>query len=213
MSKVIADISMSLDGYVTARGADEEHGLGVGGEAIHAWVLEQPRSPVDEAVLSRSFEQTGAVVLGRRLFDVVDGPHGWDDGVGYGHDQDQSVAPPCYVVTHQEPAQVRLASRFRFVTGGVAAAIDAARKAAGVKDVVVMGGAKVIDQSLAEGLVDELRLHLSPLLLGGGTRLFDLAGRTTLVQRSVTGSPRATHITYEVVRDQAPAGASDFRLS
>ena len=201
MGKVIADISMSLDGYVTARGADEEHGLGVGGEAIHAWVLEQPRSPVDEAVLSRSFEETGAVVLGRRLFDVVDGPHGWDDGVGYGHDQDQSVAPPCYVVTHQEPAQVRLASRFRFVTGGVAAAIDAARKAAGAKDVVVMGGAKVIDQSLAEGLVDELRLHLSPLVLGGGTRLFDLAGRTTLVQRSVTASPRATHITYEVVRD------------
>jgi hypothetical protein len=80
-------------------------------------VLEEPRSPVDEEVLARSFEQTGAVVLGRRLFDVVDGPHGWDDGVGYGHDQDQSVAPPCYVVTHEKPAQVRLASRFRFVTG------------------------------------------------------------------------------------------------
>jgi hypothetical protein len=100
-------------------------------------VLEEPRSPVDEEVLSRSFEQTGAVVLGRRLFDVVDGPHGWDDGVGYGHDQDQSVAPPCYVVTHEKPAQVRLASRFRFVTGGVAAAIDQARAAAGDKDVVV----------------------------------------------------------------------------
>jgi len=202
MSKVIADISMSLDGYVTARGVDEEHGLGIGGEPIHAWVLEEPRSPIDEAVLARSFEQTGAVVLGRRLYDIVDGPHGWNDEVGYGHDQNQSVAPPCYVVTHEPPATVRLAARFRFVTEGVAAAVDQARAAAGDKDVVVMGGANVIDQCLAAQVVDELRIHLSPLVLGGGTRLFALTGRITLVQRQVTESPRATHLTYEVVRDQ-----------
>jgi dihydrofolate reductase len=202
MSKVIADISMSLDGYVTAAGADLEHGLGIGGEAIHAWVLEEPRSPVDEAVLADSFARTGAVVMGRRLYDIVDGPHGWSDDVGYGHDQDQSAAPPCYVVTHEAPAQVRLASRFRFVTDGVPAAVDQARAAAGDKDVVVMGGANVIDQCLAAGLVDELRIHLSPLLLGDGTRLFDVAGSVTLVQRQVTESPRATHLTYEVVRDR-----------
>jgi dihydrofolate reductase len=201
MSKVIADISMSLDGYVTAPGVDQKHGLGIGGEAIHAWVLDDPRSPVDEAVLARSFEETGAVVMGRRLYDIVDGPDGWNDDIGYGHDQNQSIAPPCYVVTHEPPAQVRLASRFRFVTGGVAAAIDRARAAAGDKDVVVMGGANVVDQSLAAGLVDELRIHLSPLVLGGGTRLFDLVGPTTLVQREVTESPRATHLTYEIVRD------------
>jgi len=202
MSKVIADISMSLDGYVTARGVDQEHGLGVGGEPIHAWVLEEPRSPIDEAVLARSFEQTGAVVLGRRLYGIVDGPHGWNDEVGYGHDQNQSVAPPCYVVTHEPPATVRLAARFRFVTEGVAAAVGQARAAAGDKDVVVMGGANVIDQCLAAQVVDELRIHLSPLMLGGGTRLFALTGRITLVQRQVTESPRATHLTYEVVRDQ-----------
>jgi dihydrofolate reductase len=201
MTRVIADISMSLDGYVTARGADPEHGLGIGGEAIHAWVLDEPRSPVDEAVLARSFEQTGAVVMGRRLYDVVDGPNGWNDEVGYGHDQNQSAAPPCFVVTHKPPAQVRLASRFRFVTEGVAAAIDQARAAAGDKDVFVMGGANVVDQSLAARLVDELRIHLSPLVLGGGTRLFDLVGPTTLVQREVTESPRATHLTYALVRD------------
>ena len=200
MSKVIADISMSLDGYVTAPGVDLEHGLGIGGEAIHAWVLEEPRSSVDEAVLADSFERTGAVVMGRRLYDIVDGPHGWNDEVGYGHDQNQSAAPLCYVVTHEPPAQVRLASRFLFVTEGVAAAIDQARTAAGDKDVFVMGGANVIDQSLAAGLVDELRIHLSPLLLGGGTRLFELVGPTTLVQREVTESPRATHLTYAVVR-------------
>jgi dihydrofolate reductase len=156
MSKVIADISMSLDGYVTACGVDQEHGLGIGGEAIHAWVLEEPRSPVDEAVLASSFEKTGAVVMGRRLYDIVDGPNGWNDDVGYGHDQNQSAAPRCYVVTHEPPAQVRLASRFRFVTEGVAAAVDQARATAGDKDVVVMGGANVIDQSLATRLVDEL---------------------------------------------------------
>src|SRR3954453_22504454 len=148
MSKVIADISMSLDGYVTAPGAGPQHGLGVDGEPIHAWVLEEPRSPVDEEVLARSFEQTGAVVMGRRLFDVVDGPAGWNDDIGYGYDRDQSAAPLCYVVTHEPPAQVRLKSRFRFVPEGVAAAIDQARATA-----------------------------------GGGTRLFDLVGRTTLVQR------------------------------
>jgi dihydrofolate reductase len=201
MTKVIADISMSLDGYVTAADPDQAHGLGVGGEAIHSWVLEEPRSTVDEQILARSFERTGAVVMGRRLYDIVDGPNGWNDDVGYGHDQNQSAAPPCFVVTHERPEQVRLASRFRFVTEGVAAAIDQARTAAGDKDVVVMGGANVIDQSLAAGLVDELRIHLSPLLLGEGTRLFDLVGRTTLIQRDVTESPRATHLTYEVVRE------------
>lgn len=195
MSRVIADISMSLDGYVTAPGADPQHGLGIGGEAIHAWVLDEPRSPIDEAVLARSFDRTGAVVMGRRLYDVVDGPDGWNDEVGYGHDQDQSAAPPCYVLTHQPPAEVRLAARLRFVTGGVADAIGQARAAAGGKDVVVMGGANIIDQALAAGLADELRIHLSPLVLGSGTPLFDLAGPVTLVQRKVTMSPRATHIT------------------
>lgn len=200
MSRVIADISMSLDGYVAARGADQEHGLGVGGEGIHGWVLEEPRSPVDESVLARSFEETGAVVMGRRLFDVVDGPHGWSEDVGYGHDQDQSAAPPCYVVTHEPPAHVRLASRFRFVTEGVAAAVDRARVTAGDKNVFIMGGANVIDQSLDAGLVDELRVHLSPLLVGSGTKLFVRVGETRLVQRKVIESPRATHLTYEVVR-------------
>jgi dihydrofolate reductase len=201
MSKVIADISMSLDGYVTARGADQEHGLGIGGEAIQAWVLEEPRAPVDQAVLAHSVEQTGAVVMGRRLYDLVDGPNGWNDDIGYGHDQHQPPGPPCYVVTHQPPARVRLASMFRFVTGGVADAIDQARATAGDMDVVVMGGANVVDQSLAARLVDELRIHLSPLVLGDGTRLFDLVGPTRLVQREVIKSPRATHLTYEVVRD------------
>jgi dihydrofolate reductase len=201
MSTVIADISMSLDGYVTGPDPGPDNGLGTGGEGIHAWVLEEPRSPVDEEVLAGSFEATGAVVMGRRLFDIVDGPNGWNDEVGYGHDQDQDAAPRCFVVTHQPPARVRLASRFQFVTDGVAAAVEQARAAAGTKDVVIMGGGNVIDQALAEQLVDELRIHLSPLLLGTGTRLFDLVGPAALVQQEVVESPRAVHLTYSVVRD------------
>lgn len=198
MSKVVADISMSLDGYITAPGVDQEHGLGIGGEAIHAWVLEEPRSPVDAAVLARSFEETGAVVMGRRLYDIVDGPNGWNEDVGYGHDQDQSTAPPCYVVTHEPPAQVRLAARFRFVTSGVADAIEQARAAAGDKDVVVMGGGDVIRQALDEGLLDELILHIAPMVLGDGAPLFDGAQRRELEQVSVEVSPYASHVTYKV---------------
>lgn len=199
MSRVIADISMSIDGYVTGPGADRMHGLGIDGDGIHGWVLRQPRSAVDEDVLARSFQETGAVVMGRRLFDVVDGPDGWNDDVGYGHDQDQAVAPPCFVVTHEPPEQVRLASRFRFVTGGVWEAVGAAGEAAGNKNVVVMGGANVIDQCLAAGLVDELRIHLSPLLMAAGTRLFTVAGRRDLVQRQVVTSERAIHLTYDLL--------------
>jgi len=199
MTKVIADISMSLDGFVAGVGVDLEHGLGIGGEGIHDWVLQRPRSDADQAVLDRGFEETGAVVMGRRLFDIVDGPHGWDDEVGYGHDQDQSVAPPCFVVTHNPPAHWRLGARFRFVTDGVVAAVDRARTAAGAKNVVIMGGAHVINQCLTNGLVEELRLHLSPLLMGGGARLFDGVRPTALRQREVIVSPRATHATYDVV--------------
>jgi dihydrofolate reductase len=201
MGKVTADISMSLDGYVTARGADQEHGLGIGGEAIQAWVLEEPRAPVDQEVLAHSVEQTGAVVMGRRLYDLVDGPNGWNDDVGYGHDQQQSPGPPCYVVTHEPPARVRLASMFRFVTGGAADAIDQARATAGDKDVVVMGGANVIDQSLAARLVDELRIHLSPL----GARRRHAAVRPGRPDEAGPAGGHqvtaVTHLTYEVVRD------------
>jgi dihydrofolate reductase len=164
MTRVIADISMSLDGYVTAPGADAEHGLGVDGEAVHAWVLQEPRSPVDEDILARSFEQSGAVVMGRRLFDIVDAPGGWSEEMGYGHDQDQSGRPPFFVVTHEPPREVRLEGWFEFVTGGVTEAVERARVAAGGKDVVVMGGAMVVDECLAAGLVDELRIHLTDRL-------------------------------------------------
>ena len=196
MPKVIADITMSLDGYVTGPDPDLEHGLGRGGEPLHSWVTEQ--DPVDTEILERATAETGAVVMGRRLFDIVDGPHGWTRDMGYG--AQQAGAPPFFVVTHAAPRHVRLERelglRFTFVDG-LAAAVDQARTAATDGHVVIMGGGSVIGQAIEQGLVEELRLHLAPMLLGGGTPLFRAGTRQRYRQRDVRPSGNAVHLTYE----------------
>jgi len=187
MSKVVADISMSLDGYVSGAKAEDI-------EQLHAWVFDG--DVLDAALLRENVEATGAVVMGRRLFDIVDGPNGWSDDEGYG--PGIKATPPVFVVTHRKPQTVRLKRQMTFITDGVGAAIAAARKAAGHKDAVVMGGADVISQSLTTGLVDELRIHLAPVMLGAGTRLFKGAESARLVQAAVRVSQRATHLTYRL---------------
>lgn len=197
MSTVTADISMSLDGRITGPKPGIEHGLGIGGDALHGWVINSKDSPPDRRFLEKAEDQ-GAVIMGRRTFDFVDGPNGWNDDVGYGFDHDLPSRPPIFVVTHQAPDRTRLAG-FTFVTGGLTTAVNAARSAAGDRETVIMGGAEVIDQALAEGLVDALRIHLSPVVLGEGTRLFDLIGeRFLLTQSDVVVTPHATHLTYRV---------------
>src|SRR6478735_5670018 len=168
MPKVIADITMSLDGFVTGPDPDLEHGLGHGGEPLHEWVFSD--NEVDAQVLAESTERSGAVVMGRRLFDIIDGPHGWNDEVGYG--AAQVGTPPFFVVTHAPPESMRLQLDFTFVPDGIASAIRRARAAAGTKDVVVMGGGDVVRQCVDDGLADELVLHLAPIVLGAGTPLF-----------------------------------------
>jgi dihydrofolate reductase len=200
MAKTVADISMSLDGYVTGPGADAAHGLGIGGEPIHAWVF--GGDPVDAAVLKGQLDATGAVVMGRRLFDVVDGPGGWDDSIGYGAGENQATSgPPIFVVTHNPPASWRLGPRFSF-TGSVEEAVTAAKAAAGDNDVVIMGGADIVRQAVIGRLADELRIHLSPILLHDGTPLFppDPAREPLpLRQLEVLVSTHATHVLYQVV--------------
>ncbi|HET7722683.1 MAG TPA: dihydrofolate reductase family protein, partial [Acidimicrobiales bacterium] len=164
----------------------------------HTWVF-QP-DDVDTEVLREATELSGAVIMGRRLFDIVDGPGGWNDEMGYG--AGLAATPPFFVLTHSPPAQVRLDLRFTFVTDGPAAAVAQARPAAGDKAVVVMGGGETIRQCLDAGLVDELRIHLAPIVLGAGTPLFAGAGRHEMVQRSVRVSANATHLVYDV----APQG-------
>jgi dihydrofolate reductase len=195
MTKVVADISVSLDGFVTGPRPDAEHGLGHGGEGLHTWAFSP--DPVDKDVLAAATDATGAVVMGRRLFDIVDGPLGWNDEVGYG--AGLAATPPCLVVTRNPPDSVRLADRFTFVVNGVRSAIEMARAMADDRDVVVMGGAETIRGALESGAVDELRLHLSPVLLGGGTPLFvDGTTPRTLRQIHVRASGHATHLTYRV---------------
>src|SRR5712671_4868868 len=138
MPKVIADITMSLDGYVTGPGADLEHGLGDAPE-LHSWVTEQ---------------------------DTVDGPDGWSMDMGYG--AQQVATPPFFVVTHSPPQDVRLERELGMqvtFAPDLETAIDQARAAATDGDVVIMGGGDVIGQALERGLVDEFHVHLAPLLL------------------------------------------------
>ncbi len=198
MPKVIADITMSLDGYVTGEGSDPQHGLG-DAEELHAWVMDQ--DPVDTEILERTTAETGAVVMGRRLFDVIDGPDGWSAEMGYG--AQFAGAPPYFVVTHSPPPDVRLERdlglRFTFADG-VEAAVEQARAAATEGHVVIMGGGDVIAQAIEQGLVEELRLHVAPMLLGGGTPLFRAGTRQLYRQRDVRPSRNAVHVVYERLR-------------
>src|SRR4029077_11630013 len=200
MPKVIADITMSLDGFVTGPGADVEHRLGDAPE-LPDWVMAQ--DAVDAEILEGSTKASGAVVMGRRLFDTVDGPDGWSKDMGYG--ADRVGRPPFFSITPSPPPDVLLerdlGMRFTFAPD-LESAIDQARAAVTHGDVVIMGGGDVIGQALERGLVDEFHVHLSPLLLGGGTPLFRAGTRQRYRQREVRPSTNAVHIAYERLRDE-----------
>ena len=197
MSKVIADITMSLDGYVAPPSADSQQGVGSVDE-LQAWVMNQ--DPVDAEILERATAATGAVVMGRRLFDIVDRPNVWTKDTAYGAQPAGTL--PFFVVTHSAPQDVRLkrelGMRFTFVND-LTAAVDQARIAAGDGHVVIMGGGDVIGQAIEQGLVDELHLHRAPMLLGGGTPLFRAGTHEQFRQRDVRPSSNAVHLTYERV--------------
>ena len=202
MTRIVADISVSLDGYVTGPDPGPDAGLGTGGEALHTWAFSE--DPADRRVLREATARSGAVVLGRHLFDVVDGPHGWDDETGYGAGE---VGKPAFVVvTSSPPASVRLTGLDWSFVAGLPEAVAAARTRAEAAsadtgrdlDVVLMGGGATVGSALAAGLVDELVLHLAPVVLGSGTPLFTGGVPRTLVQRSVVGTSTVTHLTYDV---------------
>lgn len=199
MSKVITGITVSLDGFVTGPDDRLGAGLGEGGERLHYWVFGgpwtyssprgEPAEP-DQAFLGEVFGNAGAWIVGRTMHDVVDG---WGDDPGFG--------VPVFVVTHRPTETiVKGDTTFEFVTGGIEAALERARAAAGDKNVIVMGGADLLRQYLAAGLVDELRLTIAPMLLGSGKRLFDGIERTDISfeRTAVVESPYATHLRYEV---------------
>ena len=177
MGIVIADISISLDGFVAGPSdSPDPYPLGVGGERLHQWMyeLESWRAQVGRDggeggaaadLMGEYFARMGSVLIGRRMFDHGERP--WGD--------EPPFRVPVFVVTHRpRPTEEKLGgTTFTFVTEGVASAVKQAKEAAGAKDVALMGGARVIESCLAAGLLDELRLHQVPVFLGGGVRLFE----------------------------------------
>ncbi len=191
MGKVIADHSISLDGFATGPNVSVANPLGDGGERLHQWMNS---SPANAKVRDEPFQTAGAFIVGRRMFDVGVGP--WGD--------EPPFHAPVFVVTHRARESLPKAggTTYSFVTGGVAGALARARAAAGRNDVIVFGGARTIGQLLEARLVDELRIHLLPLVLGRGTRLFEGANLPPigLLCTRVITSTDVTHLTFTVPR-------------
>jgi dihydrofolate reductase len=190
MTRVICDMSMSLDGYVTGRNDSRENPFGDGAEMLHDWIFDAATDE-DRAVLQDMRDSVGAIVMGRTSFDKNEGEGGWDDGGPLGD-------TPCFVVTHHAPERSH-PSIYTFVTDGVATAIEQAKQTAGDKKVSLFG-ATVMQQALPLGLVDEIRVHVIPVLLGGGTPLFAALDSTiSLARTQVVATPAATHLGFRVV--------------
>jgi dihydrofolate reductase len=211
MSKVTAQISISLDGFAAGPDQSPEHPLGKGGERLHEWALatagwrevhglEGGERGVDSDVMQGLVEGVGAHIMGRKMFGGGDGP--WDETWRGWWGDDPPFHAPVFVLTHHErdPLPMEGGTTFTFVTDGIESALAQARAAAGDGDVTVAGGASAIQQYLAAGLLDELYLHVVPVVLGGGERLLDNVGDPQLEPVEVIASPAVTHVRYRVVR-------------
>jgi dihydrofolate reductase len=203
VAKVSFDITTSLDGFVAGPNDGLEHPLGEGGEKLHEWVyglaswrephgLEGGETGRDSEVLEEAMRNVGAIIIGRRMFDLA---RGWGD--------EPPFHMPVFVLTHEarEALPKEGGTTFTFVTEGIENALEQARAAAGDKDVAIGGGANTIQQFLSAGLIDEFQLHIAPMLLGGGVRLFEQAPTNLTVENTrVIESPRVTHLKYRVVK-------------
>ncbi len=211
MSRLRFSIAMSLDGYVAGPRQSVQDPLGVGGEALHAWVfpltvwramhgLEGGEVNASSAVVEAQFANLGATIMGRNMFGGHPGPWDphhpwtgwWGDNPPYHH--------PVFVLTHhaRPPLPMAGGTTFHFVTDGIHAALAQAREAAAGRDVSLAGGAQAAQQYLREGLVDEMRLHLAPTLLGEGERLFEGVGTDLhgLALVETVAAPNVTHLRY-----------------
>jgi dihydrofolate reductase len=209
MGQVKVELSMSLDGFVAGRNPSLEEPLGAGGERLHEWVvrlaswraphgLEGGETGPDDDIFAESLASTRAVVMGRKMFSGGSGPWADDPNADGWWGDDPPFHAPVFVVTHHPRDKVEKSggTSFAFVTDGVEAALDRARDAAGGGDVLIAGGADVAQQALAAGRVDRLQLHVVPLLLGGGTRMFADGEPQALEQTQVVPSTQVTHLTY-----------------
>ena len=214
MGDVICYQAVSADGYSAGPDQSDEEPLGVGGEELHGWMLELRswreahgkeggESGPSELIPKEMGSRPGALVMGRKMFGGGPGPWNEDEPWTGWWGDDPPYHVPVFVVTHhaREPVEMRGGTTFHFVTDGVEAAIERAREAAGDDDVLIAGGASVIQQGIAAGLVDEVNVSISPLLLGGGERLFDNLGPSVkLEQTRVIEDAGVTHVRYRVGR-------------
>jgi dihydrofolate reductase len=215
VAKLKLDITMSLDGFVAGPNITLENPLGDGGELLHEWIVRLAswremhgqtggERDADNDLYRQSLERNGAVLMGRRMFSGGEGS--WDDDPnrdGWWGDE-PPFHVPVFILTHHERETVPKegGTTYNFVTDGIESALDQARAAAGDKDILVAGGAHVAQQYLKAGLLDEVQLHVAPVLLGGGVRLFEGLGPedAKLELDDVTASPAVTHLRYEVRR-------------
>jgi dihydrofolate reductase len=211
MSKLRFEISIALDGYVAGPNQSEEHPLGEGGEQLHEWVVklaawreshgrEGGEVNASTPLMEESLSGVGAVIMGRNMFGGGPGPWGEDPWRGW-WGEEPSFRGPVFVLTHHEREPLILGeTTFTFVTDGIESALEQAREAAGAGDVTIAGGAGVAQQYLSAGLVDQMQLNIAPLLLGGGTRLFDggAGAGLDLEPILVVGTPDVTHVRYRV---------------
>ncbi|MTD58364.1 dihydrofolate reductase family protein [Amycolatopsis pithecellobii] len=197
MSEVVCDITISLDGYAAGPEQSREDPLGKGGEGLHTWMFETPeenRAELD-GILS-----AGAYIMGRNMFGPIRGE--WDvDWTGWWGDE-PPYHGPVFVLTHypREPLTMAGGTTFTFVTDGIESALDQARDAAGEANVAIAGGPSTVDQYLSAGLLDELRLHVTPILLGGGERLFARVPALRLRPTSARSASLVTHAVYRIPR-------------
>jgi dihydrofolate reductase len=213
MGKVRVHISTSLDGYAAGPNQSQEEPLGAGGEQLHDWLvalkawrehagMEGGEVNVSNAVFDEEIANVGAEIMGRGKFGPAGrGPWGDDPWQGW-WGENPPFHKPVFVLTHHEREPLTLSdTTFTFITEGIEAALERAREAVGDKDVFIGGGANVINQYLAAGLVDELELHVVPILLGGGARLFEGVGPDLKLEDvSVVEAPGVTHLKYRVVK-------------
>ena len=198
MTKVTCDMAMSVDGFVAGpnQTIDKPFGDGVD-DGLHRWMFEQPEANAAEI---EAITAASAYVMGRNMFGPGRGD--WDvDWKGWWGD-DPPYHAPVFVLTHhpREPLTMQGGTTFTFVTDGRESALAQAREAAGDGDVAIAGGAATINQYLAAGAIDVLRLHVVPVLLGAGERLLDGAGNFDLEPLGVTSNDLVTHLGYRVVR-------------
>jgi dihydrofolate reductase len=212
MGKVFVDISMSLDGFIAGPSPTLEEPLGQGGEQLHEWGLlklaawRKPHGLAggetgpDNDVMRESMSNTGAVIMGRRMFNGGDGP--WEDDPnpnGWWGETPPFHVPVFILTEHpREKVEKKGGTSFTFVTDGIESAFSQAKAAAGDKDILVAGGANAIQQFVRAGLVEELQIHMVPILLGGGTRLLENLGDGKLEKIRVIDSPLVTHLRFRV---------------